>query len=199
MRENDYGVFVSAEMKEQIICILAGNEELGGPSNVARAIKHVRNYAGCSLYHAKSLVLSIKMDISSGENRPSHELDELQNDAKRYRLLRTENELCAGQGHGFSVCLEVRDDGVPVDDVWVGVDLDEVLDKVMDKESSKKSSELQKLIYELGLAKASERKAAEYNIILTQENIRLRRELQSIGRGLRSENNNSTIGETSID
>ena len=59
--------------------------------------------------------------------------DHLMEDAERYRLLREENAKCAGEGHGFAVVMEVRDDDENFDEVWVGTDLDLVVDKARGK------------------------------------------------------------------
>lgn len=64
----------------------------------------------------------------------ANRVDELQQDAERYRRLRYENSLPAGEGMGLSVCIEVREvTGVVEDDVWVGIALDAVIDVTFEK------------------------------------------------------------------
>ena len=68
----------------------------------------------------------------------AREIERLRVDAERYRFLRFENALCAGEGYGFIVSQELRESADDEDDVWVGTDLDSAIDSVI---GSKKPAE----------------------------------------------------------
>jgi regulator of replication initiation timing len=63
------------------------------------------------------------------------ENEQLRKDAERYRFLRMENALCAGEGFGFAITQEMRDNSEPEEDdhvdYWIGTDLDSVVDAAM--------------------------------------------------------------------